>query len=264
MLSSSRAVRIVLCLVVVLVLFAVVLGPAAAQPPSRGLLPDLRTVIPKHLSIVNEHQQEILRFTNGIANTGDGPLRLRPERPAPGTVGTQAAVQEILDAGGNIVSEAVVSEFEFHEDHHHWHMVNFARFEVRIGSPTGPVLTAAPKVGLCVIDWYKLEDNSKTPERAYWDCEFSYQGISVGWVDQYNQAIPGQELDLTGAPVGRYYLVSVANPAGIFIETDTSNNLAWIGFDLVRDSQGNPKIVLTGEHSACDSPGLCGEQRVNR
>jgi len=53
LLSSSRAVRIVLCLVVVLVLFSVVLGPAAAQPPSRGLLPDLRTVIPKHLSLVN-------------------------------------------------------------------------------------------------------------------------------------------------------------------------------------------------------------------
>ncbi len=239
-------------------------GVAASKGPSDGLLPDLRTVIPKHLSIVNEHQREILRFTNGIANTGDGALRLRPELPEPGTGGTQDAVQEILDADGHILSESVVSQFEFHEDHHHWHMANFARFEVRIGSPTGPVLTAAPKVGLCVIDWYKLEDNAKTPERSYWDCEFSYQGISVGWVDQYNQAIPGQELDLTGSPVGRYYLVSVANPAGIFIETGTSNNLAWIGFDLVRDSKGNPKIVLTGEHSVCDSPGLCGEQRVNR
>ena len=58
--------------------------------------------------------------------------------------------------------------------------------------------------------------------------------------------------------------MSVANPLGAFMEKETSNNLAWIGFDLVRDSKGNPKIVLTGEHSACDSPGLCGAQRVNR
>lgn len=213
---------------------------------------------------MNEHQREILRFTNGIANTGDGPLRLRPEFPESGIDGTQDAVQEILDASGTLVSEAVVSVFEFHERHHHWHVANVARFEIRIGSPTGPVLTSAVKVGFCVIDWYKLEDHAKTPERSYWDCEFSYQGISVGWVDQYNQAIEGQELDVTGALAGQYYLVSVANPIGAFMEKDMSNNVAWIGFEFVRDSKGNPKLVLTGEHSPCDSPGLCGEQRVNR
>lgn len=263
--SSAWMRGFVLGVVVVLMMSLMVSVPAAAQGPTRGFLPDLRTVIPKHLSIMNEHQREILRFTNGIANTGDGPLRLRPEFPAPGSGESQDAVQEILDAEGRIVSEAVVSQFEFHEDHHHWHVANVARFEVRVGSPTGPVFgTAAVKVGFCIIDWYKLEDNARTIERVYWACEFSYQGISVGWVDQYNQAIPGQELDLTGAPPGRYYLVSVANPLGVFTEKDTSNNLAWIGFELVRDSRGNPKVVLTGEHSPCDSPGLCGEQRVNR
>ena len=48
---------------------------------AQGLLPDLQTVIPLHLQIQNAHQREILRFSNGIANTGIGDLRLRPEFP---------------------------------------------------------------------------------------------------------------------------------------------------------------------------------------
>ena len=40
----------------------------------QGLLPDLQTVVPKHLQIHNEIQtaghREFLRFTNGIANEG--------------------------------------------------------------------------------------------------------------------------------------------------------------------------------------------------
>ena len=76
----------------------------------------------------------------------------------------------------------------------------------------------------CLIDWYKLDDNAPTTERTYWDCETSYQGISPGWVDQYHQELEGQQIDLTGAPVG---VVKVA-------------------------------------HSPCESPGMCGERATNR
>ena len=54
---------------------------ALGQPPAEGLRPDLRTVVPLHLQIVNSHQREILRFSNGIANTGAGNLQMRPLFP---------------------------------------------------------------------------------------------------------------------------------------------------------------------------------------
>ncbi len=57
--------------------------------------------------------------------------------------------------------------------------------------------------------------------------------------------------------------MSTSNPDGNFIETDTTNNTAWVGFRLKRDSAGNPSLSITG-HSACDSPGLCGQQKTNR
>jgi len=248
------------CLGVVL---ATALATAAGGGKVTGLLPDMRTVVPQHLQMVNEHQREILRFSNGIANTGAGPWRMRPLYPVAGA-DTQDAVQEILDAGGSVAASKVVSQYEFHPEHNHWHIGDVALFEVRAGAVNGPLAGGnSLKVTFCLIDWYKLEDNSKTPERVYFECAGSYQGISPGWVDQYHQSVEGQQLDLTGLRAGRYYLVSTANHTGVFIENDYTNNTAWVAFDLTRASNGNAKITVVG-HSVCDSPGLCGDASTNR
>ena len=236
-----------------------------ARPGGGGLLPDMRTVVPLQLGIQNTQQGEWLRFSNGIANTGAGDWRLRPGTGDPAT-GTQPAIQEILDADRNIVEEFVAGNFVFHEQHNHWHLEDIALFEVRSGSSTGPLVgNASIKVTFCLIDWYKLEGNSKTKERVYWDCATSYQGLQPGWVDQYHQSTEGQELDVTGiAAGGPYYLVSTSNPVGTYKEADYTNNTAWVEFNVERDSQGNPKVMTTGVTSPCDSAGLCGIGAPNR
>jgi hypothetical protein len=155
------------------------------------------------------------------------------------------------------VFEETVSQFEYHPEHHHWHIEAVALFEIRTGSPTGPLVGGnSLKTTFCLIDWVKLDDNSNSRERVYFDCFGDLQGISPGWVDQYNQAVEGQELDITGVPEGSYYLVSTANPEHTFIESNAANNTAWTSYHLKRDRQGHPKITVTG-HSACTG-GLCG------
>jgi hypothetical protein len=280
---THRMIRVSIGLVLML---ATTVGVAAAKPPSggAGLLPDLRTVVPTHLQLVNAGQQEILRFSNGIANTGAGPWALRPdpsiEFAKANNLSTVSAIQEIRDSNNyykcgeqpkqvtacyNVIEEFRAGTFEFHPAHNHWHIGDVALFEVRKGSPTGKIVGGnSIKTSFCLIDWYKLDDNAASAERVFFDCYSSFQGISSGWVDQYHQSTECQQLDLTGVPNAEdYYLVSTAGYSGIFDESDTTNNTAWVKFRLYMDSKGNRKVAVTA-HSPCDSPGLCGERSTNR
>ena len=138
---------------------------------------------------------------------------MRPENEL-GATPTTTAIQEIrssnaqylcgtqpkpVDPCYTLLSETPVSIFEYHPTHNHWHTADVALFEVRKGSPTGTVVGKnSIKVGFCLLDLYKLDDNAPTSEKTFWDCYTSYQGVSAGWVDQYHQATDGQEVDLTG------------------------------------------------------------------
>ncbi|HEX6287969.1 MAG TPA: lysyl oxidase family protein [Herpetosiphonaceae bacterium] len=272
--------RLVVTLLALCCLSIIAATAVFAAPQSSGLYPDMRTVVPAHLQLVNQQQQEILRFSNGIANTGPGPWALRPDPPLSGATSTVSAVQEIRDSNAyykcgeqpkqvtecyNVVSERVAGTFAFHPEHNHWHIGDVALFEVRKGSPTGPIVGGnSIKTTFCLIDWYKLDDNAPSAERTFFDCYTSFQGIASGWVDQYHQSTEGQQLYLTGVPnADDYYLVSTSNYAGIFLESDYTNNTAWVKFRLYTDSNGNRKIQVT-DHSPCGSPGMCGERSTNR
>lgn len=232
------------------------------------LLPDLETVVPRMLQIQNEKKREMVRFSNGIANTGLGPLYLRPEFPGStsGEQSQQLAWQRIFSSNGSY-REELVSTYEYHSDHNHWHIDAVAEFIVctDVNDPhNSQVGDAGVKVTFCLVDWYKMEGPSKTPERVFFACDRTAdkQGISPGWVDQYNQAVPGQELDITGAPAGEYYLVSISNPDQTFLESDYDNNVAWVKFKLSRESNGNAKLSVI-DQSVKTGP-LSGDGAPNR
>src|SRR5215207_7670355 len=100
--------RSILTLIAVCLVLIVTAGTGAAKTRSSGLYPDLRTVVPTHLQLVNQQQRTLLRFSNGIANTGDGPWRLRHDFQSTAT----NAIQEILGARGSIGQEYLASAFE--------------------------------------------------------------------------------------------------------------------------------------------------------
>ena len=237
-------------------------------PATTALLPDLQTAVPHHFTVQSAQQRETVRFSNLIGNAGAGDLRLRPETDL--TTNITTGWQDLLDANGNVVSTQPVSQFVFHPAHNHWHITGVALFEIRLGLDNGMggsygavLANQSIKTTFCLIDWIQLEGNSPTGDRNYFDCgKDVLQGISAGWGDQYHHALEGQELEITGAKPGIYYLVSTANEAGNFIETDKTNNTAWTSFRLTRDSQGKAKIVEVS-HSPC-SGWQCGEGLQNR
>lgn len=245
--------------VLIAIVFSVVLVAPVWAVSFFSFYPDLRAVVPKQVQLVNQQQRDWLRFSNGLANTGGGPWAIRPGfQPT-----TTDAIQEIRDANGVVVEERLVGTYVYHPTHNHWHIGDVVAFEVRVGSPTGPLIANSAKIGACLIDWYKLEGNAPGNERTFFDCETSYQGVSAGWVDQYHQSLDGQEIDITNVPDGTYYLIHHVNPNGVFLEQNTGNNIAWVRFVLSQESNGNRKISVL-ENSPCDAPGLCGEFQSNR
>jgi hypothetical protein len=249
-------------LVVIVLLATAGTADGHGSPGMPGLFPDLRAAVPGQFTVQNDHQREYLRFSNLIGNTGAGALRLRPEHDP--VSGITTGYQEVFDVFGTMVVDEPVSEFVFHPAHNHWHITAVALFEIRAarddgtGGRYGSVVGGQTiKTTFCLIDVVRLEGNSNTPNRTYWDCfPDEHQGISAGWGDQYHQSTEGQELELTGQPPGVYYLVTTSNPDSAFLESDYANNTAWASFRLRRDSKGNAKVEPVG-HSACAGT-LCG------
>lgn len=237
------------------------IGAIHADAAWAQLYPDIVEQI-SHLQIQNEHQREMLRFSTTHINIGDGPLQIRGGgRIAPcvidGTAYAQCtyATQEVLDAVGNIILTHPAGIAFFHPQHNHWHQSAVALFEIRAGALNGPALSVGTKITFCLVDNDQTVLVKKGGSRTYFDCNAALQGISVGWSDDYHQSTEGQELDITGAPQGNYYLVHHADPENHWLETDEFNNVAWVKFFLSR-SGANPKITIL-EQSAC-TPVTCG------
>jgi hypothetical protein len=53
-------------------------------------------------------------------------------------------------------------------------------------------------------------------------------GVSVGWKDDYYWRIPGQEIDITSLPNGKYRLLVEVDPRNYFRETNERNNVTWV------------------------------------
>ncbi len=211
--------------------------------------PDLRTLQPTELVVEFKKKQKrvVLRFSNEVANHGDGPLEIRPETATTTDcngdgIGTdRVAYQRIYqDGNGNNrydpgfdtgYTETAVGCKIFHPAHDHWHLDRFARYEL-IREKTGKVVASSTKVSFCLLDSdhaYESANLPGDPGASTYNAtcrELDRQGISAGWGDRYSFALPGQGLTVTGLPAARYCLVSTANPVPVLTETNYANNAA--------------------------------------
>jgi hypothetical protein len=228
-------------------------------------LPDIVEEI-SHIGIWNQQKREILRFSTTHWNQGAGNLQIRGADqvgPCPPDI-TEGdlctfAVQEILDAAGNVVETNPAGVSVFHAEHNHWHMSDVALFELRAGSLDGPLAAASSKVTFCLIDYDSdplFVDKRST--RNYFDCNGTLQGITRGWGDEYHHSTPGQWLDITGIPEGVYYLTHLANPDGNWSESNYANNFSWVKLRLSRKG-ANPELTELERPSCPDEDQiLCG------
>jgi hypothetical protein len=206
--------------------------PTATIDPSI-LLPDLQTLPPYDLRIQFWPEgNRVIRFSNSILNAGRGVLKVLGQSDAGAR--TTRVTQHVYNVDGTF-TEHPTGDFVFHPDHDHWHLENFALYEVWSLTSDGAldeVVAVTDKVSYCLMDETRSDLPDAYPEPTYTRCDQVIQGISPGWIDTYEYNTPGQIVDVTGLPDGVYALRSTVDPDSQLLEMDASNNAGITYFEL--------------------------------
>jgi hypothetical protein len=229
----------VLPVVVAIAASAVPLTLAARTPSETSgasRLPDLDQVIPRELVVTRAPRGRGYRmgFDSAVANVGDGPLIISAHRS--GTDAPLMDADQLIEQDGAsplVVRNTGRLRYVVSEDHRHWHLLGFDRYELRRAGQRRQVVRDR-KTGFCLGDRYALERRLRAapPEPVYTgrcglaapDLLAIQQGISVGYGDDYVANLEGQYLKLTGLRRGRYVLVHRANSDRRLRESNYRNN----------------------------------------
>jgi len=216
--------------------------PASAAPA----LPNLVAVPPFDLGMgvadgedfFDPNARRALRFSVAIANRGDVPLEVVGITRTDRSLDALQCVDWI--AGFACTAHQRVGSFRYHEAHGHWHFDGFALYEIRYLREDGSVdwdgepATVARKVSFCMADSAPEDDVAIPPKGPRYSeiCPGVLQGISPGWRDVYGEYLEGQQMFLDTLPDGRYALSVTANPDGVLLEEDASDNRAHVVIEV--------------------------------
>jgi hypothetical protein len=212
---------------------ALLLTPALAL--AAELLPDIKALPPEAVSLaVSDSGRHLLRFTQRFTNVGPGPLRVHGLPTA--EEGVMQGYQEILNDAGEVVRRLPISSIIFHPYHKHWHAGDIAAYQLRRGSPWGPVVAQNGKISYCLVD--QTHDDGYAGQYwppTYLNCEQPSQGLNPGYIDTYESDLYDQWVDATDLQDGVFFLVVTGDPSHTYAEADAgdwANNLAWVKVEL--------------------------------
>ncbi len=174
-----------------------------------------------------------IRFSNGTANVGLGPLFVYP---GTATATTQPVFQRIFLSQGGFRNRSA-GIFVFHPTHNHFHFGGWAQYSIRAVLPSdgiGPVLREGSKTSFCLLDSTHYTGPGQVPwaTQQFTGCGNTAQGVSVGWEDLYSRTLPDQWIDITGLAPGEYWLESVVDPLNRIEERNENNNVGRIKLNI--------------------------------
>lgn len=217
--------------------------PRPTQPLARAtvdlspLLPDLRMLPPADFMIeTTPDGTRLLRLTNYIMNWGPGRLEVMGVSDA---VTQRTVVTQHIYRGNGLYEKRPAGIFIFHPAHNHWHLENFARYEVWSLTPGGEPDTQvalSAKVSYCLRDTGRSTLASAPQNPRYTECLDKTQGISTGWIDSYEFDIPDQTVDVSSLADGVYLVRCVVDPGDLFLEANENNNVSLSFIQISGDS----------------------------
>jgi hypothetical protein len=213
------------------------------EPAARELLPDLRQMPPRAISVTKEGGEQRLVFLSAVENVGRGAIFIEGRRESREEE-SMTVEQVVPRMDGSMRSYSVDAELRYvtSETHAHWHLLAFERYELRRASD-GELVAPDRKTGFCLGDRFDASPDKipNEPPRAVWTGECGRggsglltirEGISPGYGDDYVPSLEGQYVVLDGLPAARYRLVHRVNPDRALRESDYANNSASVLLDL--------------------------------
>ncbi|HZV73099.1 MAG TPA: LamG-like jellyroll fold domain-containing protein, partial [Conexibacter sp.] len=249
-----------------LILALLLVSPAAAHAATL-LYPNLKTLPPRNLRFdrtdvsVNSSGDlhNVLRFSNTVYNTGEGPLELRATIDPSLNPPSGPAYQRVYDDQGGHVDIALTgSTLYYHAIHQHYHFDHWGEYQlwtkaaydawVASGETQGSPDIIGAKTTSCVED----EEFVTSVLAAVWPPAYPpanclpdsnnliREGLSPGWGDTYDYYRFQQWIDLGQGTLadGTYVLRSVTDPLNLVYE---SPNKA----DPSRESQDDNSAITT-------------------
>jgi hypothetical protein len=217
-------------------------------PIAAERLPDLDQRAPRRLAVARIAGRYKLGFESAVDSVGLGPLWIRGVRTGAG----MQARQLVRLAGGGLESnrDAGTLRYTWSSSHSHWHLLRFARYELRRADDFS-LLATDRKTGFCLADHYGTARGARPARPVFLDncaagapgARTVEQGSSVGFTDRYPPHFHGQNVDLTGVRPGVYVLVNRANPDGLLRERRYDNNAASVRLRLTRPD-GTPHVQV--------------------
>jgi hypothetical protein len=183
--------------------------------PLKGAFPPYQLLTDCVISRNDPEEPDIvLRFSNGVANIGSGPLEVvRGQERNENGDRVASAIQRIYQDDG-LYTEHNAGKFTYHEEHGHWHFEGFSSFDLLDADGTN--IIKSKKQAFCMIDVIRISRAHGGPDFPYYlgdGCrEARIEGISVGWADVYWKDLPGQYIDITDIDSGTYWIKSTSNP----------------------------------------------------
>jgi len=220
-----------------------------APPVGAPMLPDIVPVPPGSLRLKKRKDRWQLRFSTTMVNVGKGDFILRATRGSPGAQWTIEQDVPYSKGGAEIVPLKSLLVWGG-DGHNHWHVRRVAINRlVPLASNGRPVVGGQEwpdaKIGFCFYDFSRWLPTGPT------DGVYSHltcgnlvsdqvgMGLSVGWGDTYPGALPGQFVDVTNVPDGRYRLWVDVDATGSFREANRDNNVNFTDLALETRADGS-------------------------
>jgi hypothetical protein len=221
-------------------------GPPVGEP----LLPDIAPAPPQDAHITEEGGRWHIRFSTSLANVGDGDFVLRATRG----IRDWRVEQDVYYSESGGKTYATPARLAWGGDgHDHWHVERIAvgrlaPFEKDGVPPEEGEGWSDTKVGFCYYDYTRLVDDA-VQEPVYLrlgcgsedDTEIG-MGLSWGWMDIYPFGLPGQSIDVTDLPDGKYRLWLEVDASGWFQEARRDNNVSWADLELATLADGSRDV----------------------